>query len=378
MSISDDLMTSDDCMISEPKPKLELSNLCTHLFTDKYRPTSFQNIQFNFEIAQKMISCSKIDDIPHLIIKGPSGSGKGLFADLYVQTKYGLNKLKIKQQTLEIKHTNKTISLQLLYSNYHYKIDPSLHGVYDRLIIQGFIKDILQTKPISQAPYHIIIIENADKLTLEAQQSLRRTLEKYIDNCRFIFIIGHESTLIGPLMSRCLQLRLSAPTNLQIQTILTQICQAEKINIDDAHLTQITNYCNRNLNKAINLIQDFSTKYPKLLTNLKPIIFSDHIEIDNYIYQIVELLLAKRTPKTILLVRSKLYDLLVHCREPILILKQLFHLIFNRLNLETNNNQIAKYNLIDALIKYENTMKLGSKPIYHLEGFINAVITLLG
>ena len=157
------------------------------LYIDKYRPKTFEDVKFNHKVAGQLKACSHADNIPHIIINGPRGSGRKTFSELYVQEKYHKNDLRMKQQKTEIKYANKTVEIQLLYSPYHYLIDLSIYGVYDRLIIQGFIKDLVQTPPISGINYRIIILENADRLTQEAQHSLRRTLEKYINNCQYIF-----------------------------------------------------------------------------------------------------------------------------------------------------------------------------------------------
>src|SRR5690242_11947188 len=103
------------------------------LFIDKYRPQSFDNVKFNSTVANYLKACSKSNDVPHLIIKGPRGCGKNTFANLYIKSKYNKDTIQVKRQTLAIKHASKSIELQLLYSSYHYQIDPSAHGVYDRL-----------------------------------------------------------------------------------------------------------------------------------------------------------------------------------------------------------------------------------------------------
>lgn len=354
-----------------------MSNTSDKLFIDKYRPLSFNEIKFNHETAKNLASCAGQQNITHLIIRGPKGCGKKTFSNLYIKTKYQKDSLRMKQLKFEIKHASKTIELQLLYSNYHYQIDPSMHGVYDRLIMQGFIKDILQNKPIcADMPYHSIIIENADKLTLEAQQSLRRTLEKHMDNCRFIFIIDQEATLIEPLMSRCALFRLGAPTYDQINTILVDICQKEKLNYSISQLQQINNYSHRNLNTAINLLQYFSVCSPENLTQNIIIDFPAIIHLDTYLYNILDTIITNKNTKTILLVRSLLYDLLVHCVEPIDILKKLFKQIFDHFEAQSFPDKM-KYQLVDILSKYEHTLKQGSKPIYHLEGFVVSVLNLL-
>lgn len=354
-----------------------MSGINQKLFIDKHRPSSYNQIKFNQTISDQLTACAQLKNITHLIIKGPKGCGKKTFANLFIKAKYQKESLRMKQLKFEIKHASKTIELQLLYSNYHYQIDPSMHGVYDRLIMQGFIKDILQNKPIcAEIPYHSIIIENADKLTLEAQQSLRRTLEKNMDNCRFIFIVDQESNLIEPLMSRCALFRLAAPTHDEIKDILKDICAKENIEYLPEQLQQIVNYAKRNLSTAINLLQYLHVCLPQYLKENRLIDFTDIIHLDTYLQNILNLITDSITTKTILSIRSLLYDLLVHCVEPIDILKKLFKYIFEHFEKEGYSNQM-KYQLIDILAKYENTLKQGSKPIYHLEGFIVSVLNLL-
>lgn len=59
------------------------------LFIDKYCPESFQEISFNHKAADQLIACAQYDPMPHLIIKGSSGSGRKTFANLYIKAKYG-------------------------------------------------------------------------------------------------------------------------------------------------------------------------------------------------------------------------------------------------------------------------------------------------
>lgn len=342
------------------------------LFVDKYTPESFNQIKFNQMAADKLKACAKAINIPHLIIKGSEGSGRKTFANIYIKSRYNLEKNHIRYRTVEIKNGSKPIALQLLYSDYHYQIDPSTHGVYDRLIVQGFIKDIMQTRPISNIPYHIIIINNADRLTYEAQQSLRRTLEKNVNNCRFVFIINQESSLIEALMSRCAQIRLASPNEAQITEMLEQICTAEKIPYRLSQLRQITSFANRNLSKAINLLQYIHLNGSGILVSN---IVNDYTEIDandEYLRQLSKKLIETKTPPQLLELRSIIHDLLVQCVDPLKILKSMFHYVFDYLE-----DDQKKHQLIDLLSKYENSLKQGSKPIYHLEGFVVGTINLI-
>lgn len=343
------------------------------LFSDKYTPASFDDITFNHEASTKLRACSQAENIPHIVIKGSEGSGRKTFAILYLMSKFNLDYIHIKSQPIEIKNSSKTIELQMLHSDYHYQIDPSIHGVYDRIILQSFIKDILQSKPVNGSPYHIVIVNNADKLTVEAQQSLRRTLEKSTSNSRFIFIVNQESTLIEALVSRCVQIRLGAPTNEQIISVLENICKCERIQYIPEQLQQITDFSGRNLAKSMTLLQNIHLNSHKLLETKTVLNFEDINENDKYIAEMADMIMIAKTPQEIQKLRESASDLLVHCVDPVKIIKGLFYNLFIRMK-----NESKKHNLIEIMSKYENTLKQGSKPIYHIEGFIVSAILLRG
>jgi len=344
-----------------------------YLYVDKYIPSSFESVHFNFEVANKLKACASVVDLPHMIINGCEGSGRKTFALLYIKEKYRIEKIQIKHYIVEIKTGSKLIPLQILYSDYHYQIEPSVHGVYDRVIVQGFIKDILQTKPICNIPYNIIIINNADRLTVEAQQSLRRTLEKNMNNCRFIFIVNRESTLIDSLVSRCVQFRLSAPTETEIISVLKLICQQENIICQETQLKQIAQQSDRNLIKALHVLQQISLFHPRLLKVSSGINFGDINVNDKYIEEFSQRLIYTQKPQELVLLRERAYDLLVQCIDPIRVLKCIFFKVFIHLG----NDDTKKHQLVNLLVKYENTLKQGSKPIYHIDAFAVSVVNLL-
>jgi replication factor C subunit 3/5 len=158
--------------------------------------------------------------------------------------------------------------------------------------------------------------------------------------------------------------------------ILENICKKEKLDYYSSQLKQISDYSNRNLNTAINLLQYISIISPSLLNQSEIIDFKEIVEIDRYLAEINELLLNKNSAKKILLLRTKIYNLLVHCVEPIDLMKRLFKMIIEEFTQKSYDMNL-KYQLVNILSKYENTLKQGSKPIYHLEGFIISVIELL-
>lgn len=95
------------------------------------------------------------------------------------------------------------------------EITPSDNEFDDRHIIQKVVKDIASTTEINQKAhkkFKILVINEADRLSKEAQGSLRRTMEKYMGACRMILVCQHVHKLIAPIRSRCLNIRVPAPS----------------------------------------------------------------------------------------------------------------------------------------------------------------------
>ena len=99
-------------------------------------------------------------------------------------------------------------------------------GSYDRLIIQDILKEIAQTQQVDQNASHafkIVVINEADSLSRDAQSALRRTMEKYMTNLRLILCANSTSRIIAPIRSRCLLLRVGAPSDADMALSLIHI-----------------------------------------------------------------------------------------------------------------------------------------------------------
>jgi replication factor C subunit 3/5 len=113
-------------------------------------------------------------------------------------------------------------------------------GNYDRVVIQEILKDIAQTQQVDlnakqrfkgpsfpslyileSNPPIVVVINEADSLTRDAQAALRRTMEVYMNNMRIILCTNSTSKLIAPIKSRCLLMRVAAPSNEEVRRLVT-------------------------------------------------------------------------------------------------------------------------------------------------------------
>jgi replication factor C subunit 3/5 len=122
--------------------------------------------------------------------------------------------------------SNQVIESNIISSMYHLDITPSESGQQDKLIIQSLLKEIASTHqldPKAQRPFKVVVINEVDQLSKEAQAALRRTMEKYVAKCRLILVCENMGKVLAPLRSRCLMIRVPSPSTDEIERLLTNI-----------------------------------------------------------------------------------------------------------------------------------------------------------
>ncbi len=328
-----------------------------NILLDKYRPINIDEISHNSELKEQIVSLSKINNIPHLILYGPSQSGKKTFINMFLMSKYGKNSQNLKSNTLELNNTSKT-SFKYFSSNYHFYVTMKDYNVYDRYIIQNLIKEISKTKNFF-SNYHTIVIDRAEKLNNDAQQSLLRTMEKYAKNCRIILIVNSDYNLIEPLTSRCIQLRLKKPSKQEITTILTTIIKKENNNtIHQELIEKIPSLCDNKISKSINFLE-----FIMLKNNTKPIsnLYYEFDIVKKTIDELVNMLFQNNNINFLNKANNMLNDTIIHSTDPNELFKKIYLTILNHKSFD--KNKIKK--LVFITDENYNNLSGHNKPIYH-------------
>lgn len=122
-------------------------------------------------------------------------------------------------------------------------------------IVRKNIKDFARTMSLGEAPFKIIFLDEADALTNDAQNALRRTMEMYTRTCRFILSCNYSSKIIEPIQSRCALFRFSRVPDAVIISQLEKISGEEKVKYDRDGLDAILYVADGDMRQAINVLQ---------------------------------------------------------------------------------------------------------------------------
>ncbi|XP_056417885.1 replication factor C subunit 3 isoform X2 [Hyla sarda] len=274
----------------------------------------------------------------------------------------GVEKLRIEHQSITTP-AKKKIEISTISSNYHLEVNPSDAGNSDRVVIQELLKTVAQSQQLetsTQRDFKVVLLTEVDKLTKDAQHALRRTMEKYMSTCRLILCCNSTSKVISPIRSRCLAVRVPAPSVEEICTVLFNVCKKEGLSLPQELARKIADKSGRNLRKALLICEACRVQqYPFSSDQDLP-----ETDWEVYVKETANAIVSQQSPQRLLEVRGRLYELLTHCIPPEIIMKSLLSELLNNCDgqLKGDVAQMAAY--------YEHRLQLGSKAIYHLEAFV--------
>jgi replication factor C subunit 2/4 len=207
-------------------------------WTEKYKPERLEDIYGNKDIINRFQLYVKNKNLSHLILVGETGIGK----------------------TSSIRCLTKELIEHELYNEAVLELNAS----EDRGIntVRTKIKMFAQKKIIlKKSPFKIIVLDESDSMTSGAQQALRRIIEQYTYNTRFIFICNDITQIIEPIQSRCAIFKMGTINDQEIKEILTKICNLEKITYENEGIETLLLTSPGDIRKAINNLQSTYSGY---------------------------------------------------------------------------------------------------------------------
>lgn len=223
--------------------------MTSEIWTEKYRPSKFSEIVGQDEIVKKVQSLTNSLNIPHLLFAGPAGTGKSTLALIVVKELFKEN---WRENYLELNASDE-------------------RGIN---VIREKVKNFARTKSLGDVPFKIIFLDEADALTPEAQQALRRTMENYSTTCRFILSCNYSTKIIDPIQSRCAIFRFKLLEKKDIEKVIRKIESGEKLQIPDESVEMIYEESEGDCRRVINLLQSTASISPIISPELLSTIIS--------------------------------------------------------------------------------------------------------
>jgi replication factor C small subunit len=204
------------------------------IWTEKYRPKNFEDIDGNEHVVSRVQAFVQARNMPHLLFAGPAGSGKTTLAVIIAKKFFGAG---WRENFLELNASD-------------------ARGID---VIRQEVKSFARTKALGDVPFKIILLDECDALTKEAQQALRRTMEQYTTTCRFILSCNNSSKILDPIQSRCAIFRFRMREKKDVLKVINDIAKKEKFAISDKAMDLVYDLSRGDLRKVTNLLQASSS-----------------------------------------------------------------------------------------------------------------------
>ena len=212
----------------------DLSNL---MWVEKYRPVKLGQVINQKEIVSGLSNLIKNpNEIPHLLFAGSAGVGKTTTALCIARELLGED---WRRDTLELNASD----------------ERGIKMVRERVKEFASVMKLATGDKKYDKPFRIIILDEADEMTPEAQTALRRIIEDSSKTTRFIIICNYLSQIIEPIQSRCVVFRFMRLAKEDIVSHLKMICEKEGVKYEEKALSQIYDATAGDLRHSINVLQ---------------------------------------------------------------------------------------------------------------------------
>ena len=203
------------------------------IWIEKYRPETLTEVVGHEDIVGRLESYVAQNDLPHLLFSGPAGVGKTTSAMAIAREVYGDD---WRENFLELNASD----------------ERGIDVVRDR------IKNFARTS-FGGYDYRIIFLDEADALTSDAQSALRRTMEQFANNTRFVLSCNYSSQIIDPIQSRCAVFRFGPLAEDAVGEYVGQVATREGIEVTESGVDALVYAADGDMRKALNGLQAAAT-----------------------------------------------------------------------------------------------------------------------
>lgn len=227
-------------------------------WVDKYRPAKIDEIVYQDDVIKMLKNVLVTGNLPHLLFYGASGVGKTTTILAIARELFGPRKFK--ERVIELNASD----------------ERGINIVRNKIVTLAKMSISGNDPKYPCPPFKIIILDEADAMTTEAQSALRKTMEDHSSITRFCFICNYINQIITPITSRCVKFRFKPINEEHMTNKLSFIAQNEKMDISKLAIKKISDISNGDMRKGIMILQNLNYHNKKITVN-------DVLEIANII-----------------------------------------------------------------------------------------------
>jgi len=201
-------------------------------WVEKYRPKTLDEIINQEEIIRSLKTVLGTKAVPHMLFTGPPGVGKTATAHAFARDLYGD---------------------RYIDDGHFMEINASDERGID--VIREKVKTFARTIPMGGIGFKILLLDESDQLTADAQHAFRRVMEQYSTTCRFILAANYSNRIIEPIQSRCAIFRFKPISPEHMIQAINRVAGREGLKIAQKGLTALFEVSEGDLRRAINLLQ---------------------------------------------------------------------------------------------------------------------------
>ncbi|MEN3048382.1 MAG: replication factor C small subunit [Candidatus Caldarchaeales archaeon] len=202
---------------------------------EKYRPKTLAEVIDQEQIVRALRGVLETKNVPHMIFAGPPGVGKTATAHAFARDLYG-------ERYVEDGH--------------FLEINASDERGID--VIREKVKTFARTIPMAGPGFKILLLDESDMLTAEAQHAFRRVMEQFSGTCRFVLAANYLNRIIEPIQSRCAVFRFRPIDESGVRQMVERVAKAEGLGVEDRALAALYDVSEGDLRKVLNVLQTAS------------------------------------------------------------------------------------------------------------------------
>ncbi|KAF8892243.1 P-loop containing nucleoside triphosphate hydrolase protein [Infundibulicybe gibba] len=205
-------------------------------WVEKYRPVTLDDVVSHKDITTTIEKFIEKNRLPHLLFYGPPGTGKTSTILAVARRIYGPE---YRKQILELNASDE-------------------RGIE---VVREQIKQFAETRTLFSKGYKLIILDEADMMTQQAQAALRRVIEQYTKNVRFCIICNYVNKIAPAIQSRCTRFRFSPLPILEVEKRLDSVIEAERVKVTAEGKKALLKLSKGDMRRALNVLQACHAAY---------------------------------------------------------------------------------------------------------------------